>query len=194
MRDTLKRLWMRWALRGVRYSDAHGRLDEAYRVPDPWRLAGPAEAARFAATNRILLAGLGRPETLLEVGCGEGHHSERLAGACGRLTGIDVSARAVARAKARLSGAEFLAADLFSSELDRRAPFDAAAACEVLYYMKDPGAAVARLSGLARGVLVTVFEGEWTRLAPVLDAVPRARSEVFSAEGTRWKAWWWRRG
>ena len=51
---------------------------------------------------------------------------------CDRVTGIDVSERAVARARARMPGAEFLVGDVASlSATPRR--FELVVACEVNY-------------------------------------------------------------
>jgi len=62
----------------------------------------------------------GRVSSLLEIGCGEGHQSAQLQLVCDRLTGLDVSGRAVKRARGRCPGGEFLVGDVFSQEVDAR--------------------------------------------------------------------------
>src|SRR5690349_11073402 len=103
-----RRLWMRYALRGVGQADNHSRLDLAYLVPDPWKLDSEAEHVRFRETSAALERAFGRPRTILEVGCGEGVQSEYFAKQCDRLTGIDVSPRAIERARRRLPAAELI--------------------------------------------------------------------------------------
>ncbi|MFH1723775.1 MAG: SAM-dependent methyltransferase [Elusimicrobiota bacterium] len=191
--DAAKGLWMRFALRGVRYSDDYARLDSAYRVPDPWRLGSEAERYRFEQTNRIIVREFGRVGSLLEVGCGEGHQTRRLREVCERVHGIDVSPRAIERARAGCPGAAFSTCDLFSPDLaagGRR--FDLVVACEVLYYMRDVPAAVRRMGELGKGCLVTYFDGEMAALDARLPALNGAGSAVFGSGGTEWKAVWWR--
>ena len=46
LRKAQRRLWMKYALRGVGGNDNHARLDLAYRMPDPWNMESPMERAR----------------------------------------------------------------------------------------------------------------------------------------------------
>ena len=188
----LKEIWMRFALRGVRYSNNYKKLDAIYMIGDPWRLALPSDQYRFAETNRLILEKFGRVGSLLEIGCGEGHQSLHLQHVCGRLTGLDVSAMAVERARRRCPRGEFFVGDVFSQEVDARAPFDLVVACEVLYYMIDVPAALRRMQTLGRNNLVTYFAGEMETLDPQVLSLPRAVSEVLMFEPARWRAVWWR--
>src|SRR5215211_9205672 len=106
-----KALWTRFALRAVPSLGVPKRLDCVYSVTDPWDLGSEREAYRFSETNRIILEQFGHVHSLLEVGCGEGHQSVELARVCDRLHGIDVSGRAIHRARKKLD-AEFEASDL----------------------------------------------------------------------------------
>jgi len=54
LKKAQRRLWMKYALRGVGGSDNHSRLDLAYNVEDPWNMDSALEQARFQATNRIV--------------------------------------------------------------------------------------------------------------------------------------------
>src|SRR5262245_42943898 len=102
-----RKVWRRVALRNLSGSDNHTQLDRLYVVADPWQMTAPREQYRFATTNALLQEKLGRVETMLEVGCGEGHQSEHLARLCDRLYGVDVSPRAIERAKTRVTAAHF---------------------------------------------------------------------------------------
>ena len=65
------------------------------------------EQSRFIQTNALIEARIGRVETILELGSGEGHQSEHLSRLCRRLDGVDVSARAVQRAQEKLPNCRF---------------------------------------------------------------------------------------
>jgi len=62
----------------------------------------PPEIAEFVATT----AGLGPGAAVLEVGCGTGQLTERLAGSGFRLTAIDIGPAMVAAARQRVTDAE----------------------------------------------------------------------------------------
>lgn len=185
----LRRAWMRLLVGPTLYSGDAAALDRLYRVSDPWRIAGPAEAARHAWTNAVLAREFGRPRTLLEVGAGEGHQTLRLLEASDSVTALELSPRAAARARARCPRAEVLVGGLDCPALTGRR-FAVAAACEVLYYMPDPAGALDRLDALADGWLATWFDGERARLDPVVLGRPGVRSERFSSGGTSWTAAW----
>ena len=188
----LRDYWVRFALRRVHYADRVDKLDLLYRVEDPWRLGSAKEQARFEWTNRLIATHLAPRDTILEIGCGEGHQSQYLSRACGRLYGIDVSARAVRRARRRCSDALFTAGDPFTFRFADPPPvFDLVVACEVLYYVKDIPRFLDRLSRLGRACLVTYYQGQ----APVLDShfasLPDCRRDQFRFDDTEWHAVWW---
>lgn len=183
---------MRFALRGVRYSNNYKKLDSLYIIDDPWRMASPWEQYRFAETNRLIMEQFGRVGSLLEVGCGEGHQSLHLRQVCDSLIGLDVSVRAVRRARRMCPQDEFLVGDVFSEEVGARAPFDLVVACEVLYYMSDVLAVLQQMRALGRNNLVTYFSGQMETLDPQVLLLPGAVSQILEFEHTRWRVAWWR--
>jgi SAM-dependent methyltransferase len=188
----LKTTWRQFTLRGVRYSSDYKKLDALYTVPDPWLMTSPSEQFRFRETNRVIREHFGRPASLLEIGCGEGHQSLHLQYACNRLTGLDVSARAVKRARSRCPQGEFLVGDIFSREISALAPFDLVVACEVLYYMADVAGALRQIQVLGRNCLITYFGGEMETLDRQVSAsLPGAPSEILEFDQSRWRALWW---
>ena len=130
-----------------------------------WRRAVPPEitAAEAAFVRRSL--GVPPPARLLDVPCGSGRHAVRLADAGYRVTGIDLSADAIAHAKATGSAAEFHCRDM--TELPADEPFDGALCLGNSFgYLTDAGmalfvAALARvLKPGARLVLDTAMVAE----------------------------------
>ena len=182
---------MKFALRGTGNGDNHARLDVAYKVRDPWNMESPLEHARFQATGTLIANTFGHVGSLLEIGCGEGHQSEHLAKQCDRLYGLDVSATAVERARARVPAAQFAAADIHSHPwVDQR--FDLVTAFEVIYYMKDVRAAIERMSVLGRTCMITCYAPTLARIAGELDRIPGAQRTWIFHGSTVWLVVWWR--
>jgi SAM-dependent methyltransferase len=189
----LRDCWVRWGLHRVHYADRTRKLDLLYRVENPWRMDSAQEQARFAWTNGVIATRLPRPETLLEIGCGEGHQSQYLTRVCRRLYGTDISSRAVRRARQRCPDAAFATGDPFAFRfVDMPPVVDLVAACEVVYYVKDTARFIERMSTLGRACLATYYEGH----AQVLDRhfvnLPGCERERFRFGDVGWIAVWWR--
>jgi 2-polyprenyl-3-methyl-5-hydroxy-6-metoxy-1,4-benzoquinol methylase len=94
--------------------------------------------------------------SVLDIGCGEGLLARWLAGACPRYVGIDLSAEAIALARAKsLSFAEFEVAD--AADYRPTSQFDVVVFNECLYYFDRPSELASRLAGaLAPGGVVIV--------------------------------------
>lgn len=187
-----RRLWMKFALRGVGGSDNHGRLDLAYGIHDPWHMESDLETARFEATNAIILRAFGRVGSLLELGCGEGHQTAYFSRLSDHQFGIDVSQRAVLRAQQRLPAASFAVGDIFNHPWAAREPFDLVTACEMLYYLGDPAATIARMRTVARNGVATFFSPAGTRLAGHFDGIPGLQRDWIQHGQTTWLVAWWR--
>ena len=104
---------------------------------DPFSYATtPYEAARLEAMDKAL--GTGTLGTVLEVGCAEGHFTEKLAKRAKRVIALDISTVALERARRRAPAA-FIEADLMTWDPGVFAPFDAIVLGDVLYYLDRPG-------------------------------------------------------
>jgi trans-aconitate methyltransferase len=169
------------------------RLDSARRSALPTEPTSPTEQARFDRTNAIIEREFGHVGDLLELGCGEGHQSAYLARVADHVHGLDVSAKAVERARLRVPQARFEATDLFGQPwTPDGGRFDLVTACEVLYYMSDIDRTLARMSELGRGCLVTAFAPAARRVGPHLERIDGLRKDWFWHGGTVWLAAWWR--
>lgn len=192
-REILSKVWRRYAMRRIGANDNHAGLDKLYVLPDPWGMATTREQSRFAQTNAIIAAHAGRVGTLLEIGSGEGHQSEHLARLCDQLYGLDVSDRAVERARERLPAARFGVGEI--TALPWAPPeggkFDLVVACEVLYYMSDIGKAVEAMSSLGRACLVTFFCPSARRVAEHLQDLPFVRRGWIYHDPYAWLWAYW---
>jgi SAM-dependent methyltransferase len=195
--NALRRRRMLWAQR--RMSDAEGLRDLAarYETPDPWNMAGDKEQYRFAETNRLIVDQVIAParklRTILEIGCGEGHQSEHLARLCDQLTGIDVVAAAVARARGRVPRAELIVGELEAQPwADERGRFDLVTAFEVACFFRDLPSLFRTMSRLGRVCMITYHRPGEPLIEPALRALPLAGRAAFSFGATEWRAAWWR--
>jgi SAM-dependent methyltransferase len=196
-RTFVRRRWMKYVLRDTARASAHRRMDLAYTVRDPWRMDSPSERHRFEESNRILHARLIAPAatvgSILELGCGEGHQSEHLARLCDRLTGLDVSARAVARARARVPSATFVSGDLLAQPwVGEAGRFDVVTAFEVLHYMREIAPVLEAMSRLAPACIVSWYGPTARTTAAAVERMPlEGRQELRHGE-IRWTVAWWR--
>ena len=117
---------------------------------------------------------------VLEVGCGEGELSMRLAARGHRVRGCDVSADVIdeARGRARSAG---LAVEFWQCDIQDLTEQDAAPlviCCEVLEHLRDPQAGLERLALLARPWLIVSVPRE-----PLWRAMNMARGKYLGQLG-----------
>jgi SAM-dependent methyltransferase len=111
-------------------------FEELYaRAEDPWRFAtSDYEREKYAHT--LIALGGRRFEKALEVGCSIGVFTEKLATLCAEVLAIDVSPRALGRARRRLCSQPGVrvARVTFPEEMPE-GPWDLVVCSEVLYYL-----------------------------------------------------------
>jgi len=195
-----RRVWFRYAMRGSGQNDPYKQLNRLYFIRDPWAIDTPGELPRIQTTNDAVQKAFGHVDTMLEVGAGEGVQSQHLAKLCNHLTGIDVSPRAIARARKRAArhfpGATFNPGDLGSQPwADEADKFDVVVAAEVLYYMSDPKAFLDRITRLAkRGWLLTNYAMNDAKLGPLVRNDPRIQMGTITygdnSEKKSYSAWY----
>jgi predicted TPR repeat methyltransferase len=102
---------------------------------DPWNLASSAyEAAKFDQTIAALRDR--RYANALEIGCAHGVLTERLSGLCDKLLAVDISSKALAKAKDRVGDRPGVTLQLmaFPRETPASTAFDLVMLSEVAYY------------------------------------------------------------
>ena len=194
-RKVIRRSWMKYAMKGVAGADAYDRLERAYALEDPWNLNSALEMSRFVWTNQVIQDHFGALDSVLEIGCGEGHQTSYLQRLFRNTHGLDVSARAIERAQRRLPSAQFAVADLAHQPWgEARGRFDLVTACEVLYYVSDIDATLDRMSHLGKHCLVTVFAPAAPRVWGALRERIGKRRDWHCFDRTVWVAGWWSNG
>jgi len=191
-RKAIRRAWMKHALRGVSGADNYSRLDLAYKISDPWNMESDLERMRFERTNEIIARNFPDCDSILEIGCGEGHQTAHLQKLCRKVYGLDVSETAVERARDRVPAAEFAAGDIFAQPWGQQeGRFDLVVACEVLYYISDIRKTVDEMNRLGKSCLVTVFAPGIPRVGPFLEDQAGVRKDWFGGPGAQWVVAYW---
>lgn len=180
-------------LRHIHYRDRYKRFDQLYRIKNPWKMDTESEMFRFEETNRLIRLHFDPIDTLLEIGCGEGHQTVKLAEVANRVYAIDISHRAVDRARRRCPNALIDVGDTFNAPLLKSSPtFDLVVACEVLYYMRDLSKVLAQMERLGRSCFVTYVSTQQEQLASLLERIPHRQTAKFEHSDIHWYAVWWR--
>ena len=133
-------------------------FDELWAQGDYWRLeTSEFDQARYARSLQILTDR--RYARTLEIGCGAGAFTRLLAGVSDYIVGLDVSAAAIDRARARVAGAglEFRVTNIMETAAEEEGPWDLIVMNETVYYL---------------GWLYSFFDVSWLahRLFTALDA------------------------
>lgn len=195
-RDLVSKVWRRYAMRNISSNDNHAGLEKLYALPDPWGMTTEREQSRFRQTNQVIESLAGRVDTLLELGSGEGHQSEHLARLCRQLDGLEISERAVARARERLPQCRFGVGDMAALPwpLPPGERYDLVVACEVLYYFSDIEKTVEQMSRLGSACFVTFFAPSARRVAQHLETLPGMKRGWIFHDPYAWLWAYWEPG
>jgi 2-polyprenyl-3-methyl-5-hydroxy-6-metoxy-1,4-benzoquinol methylase len=110
---------------------------------DPWHYERSLyEQMRFA--KLLALVRTVPHARVLEVGCAEGHFTERLLTISRSVTAIDLSSEAIARARVRAPGARFLTLNVEEMPVTEER-YDVIICAEMLYYVECIEALIAKL-------------------------------------------------
>jgi ubiquinone/menaquinone biosynthesis C-methylase UbiE len=194
MINKLKSIWARYWLRNSTFTGRYGSLKNIYAVKDPWSLNTTKEIRRFSATNDLILSTIPDCKSLLELGCGEGYQTEFLSKVSRSTTGLDISEKATARARALCPDVEFVtgrAEDLANLFPGRK--FDLVTACEILYYSNNVQQLLGEIMKISDRLLVTNFSERAELMRSQFEGPGWHRLDDIEAEGTRWECHLWKR-
>jgi 2-polyprenyl-3-methyl-5-hydroxy-6-metoxy-1,4-benzoquinol methylase len=131
----------------------------------------------FLSSFDLLAQKAGPTGSALEIGCGEGELSMRLARAGWSVEGCDIAEPALEEARRRIA-ANGLTIPVSRADIrefpDRFTPVDLVVCCEVLEHLEDPEAAIAKAVGLARRHLLVSVPRE-----PIWRAMNMARGKYL---------------
>lgn len=190
--DRIRVSLSRAGLRYGEYSGNYDRLARLYRQPDLWNLANAGDRVRFEETNRRIVRLSPDCPSLLELGAGEGLQTGFLTHVANRVTAIELSPEAIGRARRQVPDAHFLngrAEDLSSLVQGQR--FAVATACEMLYYVRDPGAVLAALQQVADRIVVTNYARLDHKVAFLFDGPGWHRDADIRHGRTCWHCYHW---
>ncbi len=193
---SLKRIWMSTfvQIEASVYRDDCNRLERAYRIPDPWNLGSQREQCRFQAVNEFIRQHCGRINSILEIGSGEGHHTQHLTCLARQIVGIEVSLKAITRSRQRCPSVRFIQCQFprlpYGLEWFR-SRYDLVLASEVLYYIRDIDKSVEVMSLHGKFCLVSCYEREIDRIEKHIRAVPDLHSQDLLLEGLRYRIFLW---
>jgi hypothetical protein len=157
---------------------------------DPWKMARAQEQYRFQETNRIIREQFGDLESIIEFGSGEGHQTEWLS-QIAPVHGVEVSAIAVQRARARCPQATFEMGSVLDHLPAHR--FDLATGFECLWYVPQERYTqeLERLSACATHVIISYYQKMRSKFDPLVAQIAGARTETISYENVSWTFAWW---
>lgn len=166
-------------------------MDWLYLMPDPWDLAGGAERERFQVLNQIIKNAHFPTGNVLELGCGEGENTAFLSQLCQNLDALDISGRAINRAKSKNIKANFFQANLIDFLKSNSRQYDLIIACEVLYYLKDIKQVLELMNQQGKNIIVTFFDGEASQMAAHFTKIKNINYQVIQGKENKWHAYWW---
>lgn len=192
--DMISKIWKRLMLRGTSFSGSYKKLRGLYLQADPWQMSSDKEQHRFIETNRMLANLAPKYGSILELGCGEGHQSEHLAKLTNSLFGLDVSEKAVERARKRCVEGTFAAAELERLEEAFGArSYDLITACEVLYYLPEIPAAIEMLKSKTDLIFVSNYKERAEKMSQYFPDIEWHRLDDITYEDTVWECRYWQR-
>ncbi|MCH8011768.1 MAG: class I SAM-dependent methyltransferase [Candidatus Marinimicrobia bacterium] len=159
-------------------------------LKDPWNMDSKKEQYRFLKTNLIISESMQHLDSILEIGCGEGHQSVYLSQLCDKLYGIDISQIAIKAAKRKCPTGIFEVADIINVD-PKEQQYELVVACEILYYLKDIEKAIKLMSHLGRYCLVTYLESHESVFGRFIEPIEGVKYEVIHGSTANWKVAYW---
>jgi SAM-dependent methyltransferase len=179
-------------LRGTTFGGKYRKVQMLYLLRDPWEMEGPKEQYRFRQTMTQLRSLDTSFNSILEIGCGEGHQSLHFQTICTQLFGIDISEIAVRRARERCPSGQFSAMplELIDGAFEGQ-HFDLITVCEVLYYAVDISNSLKVLKSRADRIYVSNYGFASQKLSHHFQGDGWRRLDPISFEDTVWECAMW---
>jgi predicted TPR repeat methyltransferase len=112
-------------------------FEELWNRGDPWELDS-SEFEQVKYESQIAILPDRRYGNVIEIGCGAGSFTRRLAGIADRVLALDISATAIARAEATMmksDSVEFRVANIMDFDIRKEGPWDLVVMSETIYYL-----------------------------------------------------------
>ena len=187
-------LWRRLLLRHSTSAGGNRQFGILYAVEDPWIMASQREQFRFQRTNAQIFAITPNLDQVLELGCGEGHQSVYLTKLVKHLYCIDISKKAIARARKRCPQGEFQVGGIeFPAKIFPGMRFDLICACEVLYYPTDLSEILPALMARTNRLYVSNYRPRSERMRANFSGSGWRRLDDITFEDTVWECFLWER-
>ena len=189
----IRKIWKRLLLRSLNQTDRRRQINQLFRIEDPWNLGSEKELARYNASNDLIESTCPRAVSLLEIGSAEGHQTSYLKQISESVQCVEISARAIDRARARNPGCTFHCGTAASfHEPKRNTSFDVGTAFEVLYYPKDPAEILVPLNRMATWCFASSYARYSSLIRPAVESFPHFSEQTFAFGEDRWSIWSWR--
>lgn len=135
-----------------------------------WTFSGEAPNHHYLIPGLLKAVGALGPRTVLDIGCGNGTITGKLAQAGYEVTGIDVTPSGIERARASFPGLDFRVHSIDDPLPDElRSRFDVVVSAEVIEHLFLPRELLARareaLGDTGSVVISTPYHGYWKNLA-----------------------------
>jgi 2-polyprenyl-3-methyl-5-hydroxy-6-metoxy-1,4-benzoquinol methylase len=168
-----------WRFLHYRHATYEGLQRTLRETVDPWHFnTSRYEQVRFDKT--LTLAQTAPHARILELGCAEGHFTQRLVTIADAVTAADLSAAAIERARLRAPEATFLVMKAEDVPLPEE-PYDLIVCAEMLYYVEDVPALVHRLRRLGRYLLTSTIYPSALRIHHELHGCRPLRSMLHTS-------------
>ena len=127
-------------------------LTKRFTAKDPWHFeTSEYEKNRF--TTMLELNKLVAHDTILEVGCAEGHFTKMLTTICDHVDGLDIIPVAIERAKERAPKAKYFLGSIETFSAPKK--YDVLNCSETIYYCPDKKKALDNMQKLAKYIVVS---------------------------------------
>ncbi len=188
----LRNFWKRLFLRDLTQTDRLSRINRLYSIRDPWNLESAPEQARYQQSNRIIENAFGKPDSILEIGSGEGTQTVQLLELTKNVQGIEVSPTAASRATSRVPTVPVHVgtAGSFRSQYPEKR-FSLATAFEVLYYPRDPDEIILPMNQIADHCVASCYSKYVDRINPAIFRHCNPQTHEFESHGLHWIFWTW---